>query len=289
MHFNDLLKLKGIDPSTVLVMRHRPFEPELRKVLPWLAAERPATYNAYQQTQVSPRSEGALQRAQFLASFIGHQSRKAVFVGLYRRGSAEPLTFEQYWSKPEYLEMKPFGIRGFQRERDAILLFDLQVTDFYEHWKGKLVVNWPGLERSWWRWSDRNDIAVEAVLEHSILVQGLPDWRDLNLSWADLRVLPSNWRAALAQWRGIYYILDESDGRGYVGSAYGEQNILGRWLTYAATGHGGNTELKRRDPANFRFSILERVSPDLPAEEVFRIEAGWKTRLHSRIHGLNEN
>ena len=86
-------------------------------------------------------------------------------------GSAKALTLEQYWSKPEYLEMRPFGIRGFRRERDTILWFDLQMTDFYEHWKGKLVVNWPGLQRSWWRWSDRNDIAVEAVLEQSILVQ----------------------------------------------------------------------------------------------------------------------
>ena len=33
-----------------------------------------------------------------------------------------------------------------------------------------------------------------------------------------------------AQWRGIYYIFDTSDAKGYVGSAYGEYNPLGRWL-----------------------------------------------------------
>ena len=41
MDLNDLLKGKEIDPKKVLVLRHRPHEPELNKVLPWLAAEKP--------------------------------------------------------------------------------------------------------------------------------------------------------------------------------------------------------------------------------------------------------
>lgn len=51
MNLNDLLRGKKIDPKRVLVLRHRPLEPELRKVLPWLAAEKPDAFNAYQQTQ----------------------------------------------------------------------------------------------------------------------------------------------------------------------------------------------------------------------------------------------
>lgn len=46
--FNDLLHKAEIDPKTVLVMRHRPTEAGLRKVLPWFAAERPEMFNAYQ-------------------------------------------------------------------------------------------------------------------------------------------------------------------------------------------------------------------------------------------------
>ena len=52
--------------------------------------------------------------------------------------------------------------------------------------------------------------------------------------------MPKRWQATLAEWRGIYYIFDVSDGRGYVGSAYGTDNLLGRWRNYAASGHGGN-------------------------------------------------
>jgi hypothetical protein len=114
-------------------------------------------------------------------------------------------------------------------------------------------------------------------------------WDELVLTWAQLKVLPVKWQAALKEWRGIYFIFDSSDGHGYVGSAYGIDNTLGRWLNYAATGHGGNKELRKRDPANFQFSILQRVSPDMPSDEVIRLEQSWKTRLHTRTFGMNEN
>jgi hypothetical protein len=51
MNFNALLDQEKIEQRNVLVMRHRPHEPQLRKVLPWLAAEKPDVFNAYQQTQ----------------------------------------------------------------------------------------------------------------------------------------------------------------------------------------------------------------------------------------------
>ena len=71
---------KGYDPHNVLVLRHRPTEPELRKVLPWLAAERPEVLNAYQQKQ-GERLERMMKRGGFVASFIGHEAAKALFVG----------------------------------------------------------------------------------------------------------------------------------------------------------------------------------------------------------------
>ena len=70
----------------------------------------------------------------------------------------------------------------------------------------------------------------------------MPRWDELRFTWGELKILPSKWKAALSQWRGIYFIFDESDGQGYVGAAYGKENILGRWLNYAKRGHGGNKE-----------------------------------------------
>jgi hypothetical protein len=291
VNLNDLLLAKSVPLEQVLILRHRPSEPELRKVLPWLAAEKPPVFNAYQQTQGS-RVETAMNNAKYVASFIGHEPGKALFVGLYSIEGSRPLTLEEFWRVPAYAEMKAFGMQGFTGEdgRSSVLWFDLALKDFYASWKGKLVIEWPGLERSWWRWADRNTMPVLAILEDSVLDAAMPEWDEMTLTWEELGVLPTRWKSALSQWRGIYYIFDTSDGKGYVGSAYGNDNLLGRWRNYATLGHGENKLLRKRDPRKFRFTILQRVSPDMDSDDVIRLEGTWKERLHTRSpHGLNSN
>ena len=291
MHLNDLLRGQRIDPEHVLVFRHRPHEPQLRKVLPWFAAEAPEVFNAYQQTQ-GPRVEKAMQRASHVAAFIGHEPGKALFVGLYAIGATTPLTRDSYWQIPAYVTLKTFGARGFDEQdpRPSVLWFELTLTDFYAAWKGKLIMSWPPPERAWWRRAHRNELSVLALLEESAFDAAMPEWDELALTWEDLRVLPTRWKSALSQWRGIYVIFDHDDGKSYVGSAYGKDNLLGRWLHYAAVGHGGNKYLRRRNPRSFSFSILQRVSPDMHADEIIRLEATWKARLHTRHpDGLNDN
>jgi hypothetical protein len=51
MDLTDPLVKQGFDLDKVMVLRHRPAEPALRKVLPWLAAEKPEVFNAYQREQ----------------------------------------------------------------------------------------------------------------------------------------------------------------------------------------------------------------------------------------------
>ncbi len=295
MTLNDLLQQHHIDPKTVLVLRHRPHEPALRRVLPWLAAEKPVVFNAYQQTQ-GPKLERAMQAMVgrgFVASFIGHAPGKALFVGLYSIDTSKPLTYKEYWRVPEYVEMKAFGLEGWsngRKDRAHKLWFDLTRIEFYGDWQGKLIVSWPPPERSWWRRAHRNEMPVTAILEDSALAAVMPEWSDIELTWADLAVLPTRWRSALSQWRGIYYIFDVSDRKGYVGSAYGESNLLGRWQNYAGRGHGGNSQLRQRDPHNFRFTILQRVAPDMNAADIIALEGSWKQRLHTRQpYGLNDN
>ncbi len=291
MNLNDLLKGRGIDSQQVLVMRHRPPEPELYKVLPWLAAERPELFNAYQQSQ-GERVERAMQGAKYIVSFLGREPGKALFVGLYSIEGWTEMTREACSKLPGNVELTALGMKGFSGEdtRSSVLWFDLALTDFYAHWKGKLIVSWPPPEISWWRRAHRNEMPVIAVLGESTLGTAMPAWEDLVLTWEQLAVLPTSWRSKLSEWRAVYFIFDTTDSRGYVGSAYGDANLLGRWVHYAMIGHGGNTLLRKRDPKKFRFSILQRVSPDMEATDVIRLEASWKERLHTRSpHGLNEN
>jgi hypothetical protein len=290
MNLNELFLGKGIDPHDVLVFRHRPNEPELNKVFPLLAADRPDLFNAYQQTH-GAKVEKAMTKARYVASFIAHGGGKVLFVGLYKIGKTKPLTHAQYWRVPVHVELKKLGMTGFVTEsRASCLWFNLTLMDFYTSWKGKLIVDWPPPERSWWRRAHRNVIPVHAVLEDSALDAAMESWNEIDFTWNEIAILPKRWQAKLSEWRGIYYIFDTSDGKGYVGSAYGAQNILGRWQRYAASGHGGNRLLRQRDPQNFRFTILELVSPNMEAGDVIRLEASWKERLHTRQpYGLNDN
>ncbi|MFO1004374.1 MAG: GIY-YIG nuclease family protein [Planctomycetaceae bacterium] len=288
MEFGDLLEKAGIEQSTCLVLRHRPQSLELRRQLPWLAAERPDVFNCYQQTQ-SPRCEGQMRRAKHVASFIGHEPGKAVFVGLYRMHSFRELNHMQFLAIPAVVEERRISGVSSVPEKRLITWFDLEIMDFYAEWKGRLIIRWPPPEISWNRWAVSNQFEIDAIYGESLFAQDIPDWRDLVLTWDDLRAIPSAWRDALSHWRGIYFILDSKSGRGYVGSAYGADNLLGRWLNYAKTGHGGNRWLKECEPQNLKFSILERMSPDTPPEEIIPRESSWKVRLHTREFGLNGN
>jgi hypothetical protein len=289
LDLNHLLVDAGIDPATAIVARHRPWEPALNRVMPWIVAEKPDLFRVYQQTH-GPRLETALAKARTLVAFIGHGPRRALFAVVYDIRGARHIGFEEFWDLPGNRELEAHGMRGFLPKDDRKpLLFDLAETDALAPWRGKLIIGWTGLERSWWRWAARNALPVEAITEESQFVPPMPDWKEIVLAWSDLAILPAHWRAALAQWRGVYFIFDAARERGYVGSAYGNENILGRWLNYKATGHGGNTQLRRSNPADLSFSILERTSPDLTSTEVMRLEARWKDRLHTRSHGLNSN
>lgn len=85
-------------------------------------------------------------------------------------------------------------------------------------------------------------------------------------------------------------IRDLKDGLAYVGSAYGKENLLGRWQNYARSGDGGNRLLKNRKPEQFQFSILERLGPDLEMTDIVAVESSWKKRLGTiSPGGLNSN
>ena len=288
MTLNELLVNEKIDPRVAIILRHRPTSPELRKKLPWLAAERPDVFNAYQQQQGEPLEKALtnLAGSGFVASFIGHEPGRALFVGLYSIESAKQVSPADLARKPAFDELTKLGSNTTLRP----IWFDLRKTAVCGEWQGKLIVAWPPPERSWWRRAHKNEIPVAAILEESALTGAMPAWHELELDWADLNLLPASWKAALSHWRGIYFIFDESDGKGYVGSAYGSDNLLGRWRNYAARGHGGNALLRPRNKEAFRFSILERVSPDMSPADVVALESSWKRRLHTRQpFGLNEN
>lgn len=106
-----------------------------------------------------------------------------------------------------------------------------------------------------------------------------------------------DWKAALSSVKGVYLITDKSNGKHYIGSAYGGDGIWSRWACYIGTGHGWNDDLidllnrkgKRYARENFRFSVLEVMAMSTPDEAVIAREAHWKRTLLTREHGYNKN
>lgn len=107
-----------------------------------------------------------------------------------------------------------------------------------------------------------------------------------------------DWKAALQNVKGVYLIADKSNGRKYVGSAYGESGIWARWSAYVGTGHGWNDELlslirkegKGYARRNFRVSLLEHRPMKTDDRTIIERENYWKEALLSRgQHGYNKN
>jgi len=79
----------------------------------------------------------------------------------------------------------------------------------------------------------------------------------------------------------------------YVGSAYGENMILGRWQSYIKTGNGDNAELRKLSfdyiKKNFKFSILDIFKSTTDDQTIILRECWWKSVLQTREFGYNIN
>jgi hypothetical protein len=121
---------------------------------------------------------------------------------------------------------------------------------------------------------------------------------DFGLLEAVFRAQRADWKGALEHIKGVYLIADKSNGKKYVGSAYGESGVWSRWSCYIGTGHGWNDELTKLieteglDYArkNFRMSLLEHRSMRTEDSVILERENYWKEALLSRgKHGYNKN
>ena len=224
MELNDLLREENLNADHVMVLRHRPFEGGLETRLRVWALDRPDLFNAYQSTQ-NVRVEKAMSTATHIVSAVACGPGRALFVEVFENRGSRPISLDQYWAIPEHAEMRQFGMKGFTADegRSSIELFDLHRTPMLERWSGKLVFEWPGKELSWWRWASRNHFPIHAIHDENRLVERMLSWDDLVLRWHELSALPSLWKAAMQQWRGVYRIFDSKDGKAYVGSAYGKE------------------------------------------------------------------
>ena len=167
----------------------------------------------------------------------------------------------------------------------------------YDKYIGRLIVKYKNKAQTMIR-------NAESVFDECYVSQVLPDTFDndifpgydkVNVTWQELsRVIEKeNWITALQNQKGVYLLTDISNGKKYVGSAYGENMILGRWKSYVKTGNGGNIGLNFLSfdyiKQNFRYSILDIYKSTTDDEIIINRENWWKEVLMSRKFGYNEN
>lgn len=116
------------------------------------------------------------------------------------------------------------------------------------------------------------------------------DVRDVCMTFEEIRNMPQSLKRILEEHPGVYLITDTSDGKQYVGSAYGAGNIGDRWRAYGEGRWRENKLLRGRNPANFQFEVLELLDTDASESEVIQAETRWKKEKNTYFpNGLNAN
>lgn len=150
--------------------------------------------------------------------------------------------------------------------------------------------------------SDLERMAVAEILAERYSGEPFPGHDKIDHSLGELEIIwqqhRQDWRFALQHMKGVYIIRDRCTGKGYVGSACGEQMLYARWSSYVATGHGHNRELRAlikregRDYAreHLHFSLLDYWSKPVDDQVVLNRESYWKRVLMTQApYGLNAN
>lgn len=279
MDIVELLKIRGLDVSAkIKMLRHQSSEYDIQD----LYRRDHRHFEMYQSFQGKPVLE-----CQYIVSFLGVRHGYARFVGVYKVGDRRPAS-----------EIKIPSDYPYPKDlQKAKYWYDLTKCDEYKDFIDRVIIYWGKSERSWQQWLKPREI-VEIL--PSGYVEDFPGFLELSLDYDKLKKIIEKptanreWHLMLKSVAGIYLILDTETGMQYVGSAYGDEGILGRWRTYAETGHGGNKLLKelvnlKPDyyPGKFRFTILHTLNKSTTMDEVIDWERRFKDKLGTRAFGLN--
>ena len=182
--------------------------------------------------------------------------------------------------------------------------YDVEYTDQHKDLIGRFILDFKGDN---WRTTCFtpsyifSNAQIQGIYESRYRGEQFKSFDEINHDFGALEVIVKNelldWKAALSSVFGVYLITDKNTGKHYVGSAYGEEGIWGRWKSYIYSYHGNNIDLvelfKEKDDSyfkeNFKFAILEIIpSTKSPAEVTYK-ESLWKEKLFTRKFGFNKN
>ena len=187
-------------------------------------------------------------QCEYILSLIGLDNDKWLFAGIYK-------------------------VLGVTRGTKTPYLYQTELVPGQDDLVGRIVVRYKCPSRASYIWGHKYGKYLDIFEMRStrLSIGDFPGYNNVILSYRKLRIIVSqqepSWRSALSNVKGAYLITDTSTGKAYVGSATGEGGIWQRWESYAATGHGGNAELKDllktkgiEHADNFQYAICQQVA-----------------------------
>ncbi|MEQ1652188.1 MAG: GIY-YIG nuclease family protein [Hyphomicrobium sp.] len=275
LRFNSLLAQAGIAPAAVRLLRHKDHRSEKGRTPYDLWRDDRPSFELYQESQ-SFKNRTRLQGA-YWASFVATPGGETLLAGFYNCSYAGVNGEERIWNHTQGCD--PAGTCDVYHLTPEERLNDLA---------GRLVIDWGDSERAWIQRADNQDKAV-LQLRESFREPEFPGFARFLMPLSKVEGMPAAWSAVLSASRGVYLLTCPRTREQYVGSATGGAGFLGRWLAYVHNGHGGNVELKSRDPSDYQVSLLEVAGSAATVEEIIAMEVLWKQKLQSREMGLNRN
>ena len=239
-------------------------------------------------------------------------------IEVFKSGEITTMLQGQYWNYSKKKSYKKgqitIGLLKVQKSDDNWLLFhvgkitkDLNVyneigyeyetLDKYDKYVGRLIVRFKNKSQTMIRKAESviNECEIAQILPDKFDDDLFPGYDKVKLSWPELKrvVKKETWKTALQNQKGVYLITDKSNGKNYIGSAYGENMLLGRWKSYVKTGHSGNVGLKKLEISyiknNFEYTILDIYKSSTNDKIILERESWWKSILKSKQFGYNEN
>lgn len=279
IRFSDLLKAYSFDFNcSFKLVRHK---------LPNEIFEKLLNNDLFEQYQCINGKERF--ECDYLISFIAKESTKALFCGIFKvngKISANKAGVDKYIKEL------------YSKDFNSAIYYLLEKQKKFEDLEQRVIIDWGNNTRVW----VQNKCDKEVIeIKPKGFVEDFSGYLDFVLPFKKLERIVNNsdanyiWKNKLSSVYGIYLILDKKTGKQYIGSAYGENGIWGRWKKYVKTGSGGNDLLidliknNNNYKYNFQFTILQTLPSNLSPNEVIEYEKLYKEKLGSKVFGLNKN
>lgn len=278
LYFSDILRKVGLDPTKVKMIRHAMTDKHFRACYD---ADKVYEYTCHQRRDFSKGYE-------YWVTFISDGGTLCRLHRCYKVISSIPDT-------PDIMpdDLPEIEANYFQGEASY---YNLEYINLLKEYENRLIIDWGKSTRMW----HQKGSTEKAV----IAIQGdvFPGFEELCLPYDHLEKIIKNphgyenWYTALSSVNAIYLITDTKAGTQYVGSAYNNNGLWGRWASYIDTGgHGGNKMMiaaMHENPDrrhNLQFSVLQILPKTMTADEIIRAENLWKIKLLTREFGWNDN